>query len=61
MIISKYSNLYYIDDGGWHFTCIRTPEDLEEIRTLEAEEETRFTPLTGPARRGGRVTGLTQQ
>ena len=26
----KYSNLHYIDDGGWHFTCIRTPEDLEK-------------------------------
>ena len=25
----KYSNLYHIKDGGWHFTCIRTPEDLE--------------------------------
>ena len=39
----------------------RTPEQLEQVRVLEAEEETRFTPLTGPARRGGRVTGLTQQ
>jgi hypothetical protein len=39
----------------------RTPEQLEQVRILEAEEETRFTPLTGPARRGGRVTGLTQQ
>ena len=26
----KYSNLYIIDNGGWHFTCIRTPEDLEK-------------------------------
>ena len=26
----KYSNLYYIDNGGWHFTCIRSPEDLEK-------------------------------
>ena len=26
----KYSNLLYINDGGWHFTCIRTPEDLEK-------------------------------
>jgi len=39
----------------------RTPEQLEQVRVLEAEEQTRFTPLTGPARRGGRVTGLTQQ
>lgn len=26
----KYSNLNYIKNGGWHFTCIRTPEDLEK-------------------------------
>ena len=26
----KYSNLYYVNDGGWHFTCIRSPEDLEK-------------------------------
>jgi len=24
----KYSNLHYVDNGGWHFTCIRKPEDL---------------------------------
>ena len=26
----KYSNLSYVKNGGWHFTCIRTPEDLEK-------------------------------
>tara|TARA_E500000178_G_scaffold285485_1_gene287036 strand:+ start:775 stop:1644 length:870 start_codon:yes stop_codon:yes gene_type:complete len=26
----KYSKLHYVDNGGWHFTCIRTPEDLEK-------------------------------
>ena len=26
----KYSNLSFIKNGGWHFTCIRTPEDLEK-------------------------------
>ena len=26
----KYSNLYYIKDGGWHFTCVRKPKDLEK-------------------------------
>ena len=26
----KYSNLQYVSDGGWHFTCIRSPEDLEK-------------------------------
>ena len=26
----KYSNLFFIKNGGWHFTCLRTPEDLEK-------------------------------
>ena len=26
----KYSNLLHVNNGGWHFTCIRTPEDLEK-------------------------------
>ena len=26
----KYSNLLYVKNGGWHFTCIRKPEDLEK-------------------------------
>ena len=26
----KYSNLYFINNGGWHFTCMRKPEDLEK-------------------------------
>ena len=39
----------------------RSPEELEEIKLLEAEEASRFTPIGGAARRGGRVTGLTQQ
>ena len=26
----KYSNLYFVKDGGWHFTCLRTPEELEK-------------------------------
>ena len=25
----KYSDIFYVMDGGWHFTCIRTPEELE--------------------------------
>ena len=36
-------------------------KELEEIKLLEAEEASRFTPTGGAARRGGRVTGLTQQ
>jgi beta-1,4-mannosyl-glycoprotein beta-1,4-N-acetylglucosaminyltransferase len=26
----KYSNLYFVKNGGWHFSCIRTPEDLQK-------------------------------
>ena len=26
----KYSNLYFVKDGGWHFTCLRSPEELEK-------------------------------
>ena len=26
----KYSNLFFIKDGGWHFTCLRNAEELEK-------------------------------
>jgi beta-1,4-mannosyl-glycoprotein beta-1,4-N-acetylglucosaminyltransferase len=26
----KYTNLKFVKNGGWHFTCLRTPEDLEK-------------------------------
>ena len=26
----KYSNLIFVKNGGWHFTCLRTPEELEK-------------------------------
>ena len=39
----------------------QSPEELEEIRLLEAEEATRFSPLGGPARRGRRVLGLVEE
>jgi len=26
----KYSNLIFIHNGGWHFTCLRTPEELQK-------------------------------
>ena len=26
----KYTNLCFVKDGGWHFTCLRTAEDLEK-------------------------------
>ena len=24
----KYSNIKFVEDGGWHFTCIKKPEDI---------------------------------
>ena len=39
----------------------QSPEELEEIRQLEAEEQSRFTPIGGAARRGRRVTGLVEE
>ena len=38
----------------------KDPEEIEQIKMLEAEEKSRFSPIGGAARRGGRVTGLTQ-
>ena len=26
----KYTNLFYVENGGWHFTCIRSAKDLEK-------------------------------
>ena len=26
----KYSDIHYVEDGGWHFTNMRNPEDLEK-------------------------------
>ncbi len=26
----KYTNLYFVKNGGWHFTCLKTPEELEK-------------------------------
>ena len=39
----------------------QSPEELEEIRRLEAEEASRFAPVGGAARRGRRVTGLVEE
>lgn len=39
----------------------QSPEELEEIRLLEAEEASRFAPVGGAARQGRRVTGLVEE
>ena len=36
------------------------PEQLENLRRIEAEEKSLFTPIGGPARQGARVTGLVE-
>jgi len=36
-------------------------EEREEIRRLESEEASTFSPITGPARRGRRVLGLVEE
>ncbi len=29
----KYTNLNFVKNGGWHFTCLRSPEELEKKLT----------------------------
>ena len=36
------------------------PEQLDNLRRIEAEEKSLFTPIGGPARQGARVTGLVE-
>jgi len=26
----KYNNIFYISNGGWHFTNIKSPDDIEK-------------------------------
>jgi len=30
---NKYMNIKFIEDGGWHFTCIKKPEDIQKKLT----------------------------
>ena len=39
----------------------QSPEELEQIRILEAERLSQFAPTTGAARRGRRVTGIVEE
>ena len=39
----------------------QSPEELEELRVLEREEESMFSPTGGAARQGRRVTGLVEE
>ena len=39
----------------------QSPEELEQIERLRAEQISEFTPTTGAARRGRRVTGIVEE
>ena len=39
----------------------QSPEEIAQIRRLEEEQASEFTPMTGAARRGRRVTGLVEE
>ena len=39
----------------------QSPDEAEDLRRLQAEEESRFSAIGGAARQGSRVTGLTEQ
>jgi len=39
----------------------QSPEELEQITRLEEEQRSRFTPTTGAARAGRRITGLVEE
>ncbi len=42
----KYSNLKFIDNGGWHFSNMKTPEDIEKkMRTYLHHREYDINPL----------------
>ena len=39
----------------------QSPEELEQIERLRAEQISEFTPTTGAVRRGRRVTGIVEE
>ena len=42
----KYSNIKFIDNGGWHFSNMKTPEDIEKkMRTYLHHREYDIKPL----------------
>ena len=38
---TKYSNVKVINDGGWHFSQVKTPEDIE-LKLLNGEQHAEF-------------------
>ena len=42
----KYSNIIFIDNGGWHFSNMKTPEEIEKkMRTYLHHREYDLKPL----------------
>ena len=42
----KYNNIFYINDGGWHFSYIKKPEDIEKkLRSYLHHREYDLEPL----------------
>ena len=37
--LKKYSNIKFIEDGGWHFTCIKKPKEIhQKLLTLHHQD-----------------------
>ena len=39
----------------------QSPEELQQIERLRAEQQAEFAPITGAARRGARITGIVEE
>ena len=41
----KYSNIKFIENGGWHFSNMKTPKEIEKMRTYLHHREYDIKPL----------------
>ena len=42
----KYTNIHFIDDGGWHFSYLKTPQDIEKkLKSYLHHREYDINPL----------------
>ena len=43
---TKYNNIYFVDDGGWHFSYLNTPELIDEkLRSYTHHHEYDLNPI----------------
>jgi len=43
---NKYSSIHFVNDGGWHFSYIKTPEDIEnKLKSYAHHREYDLRPL----------------